>query len=102
METHAVGDLDGDGTLEVVQMTRNGWLYAWHTTGKAKGRIDWASYHHDLANTGNFATALDEGTAAHPGCSMGGANSTPTGVIFLVALLMLVVHDRKRRARARR
>ena len=68
LSTPAVGDLDGDGKLELAQVTRNGWLYAWHTNGKASGRIDWASYHHDLQNSGNFGTPLDEGTRATPGC----------------------------------
>lgn len=59
--TPAVGDLDGDGRLELVASTRNGWLFAWHTQGRAKGRIDWDSFHHDNQNTGNLATALDQG-----------------------------------------
>lgn len=102
LATPAVGDLDGDGKLELVQMTRNGRLYAWHTQGKANGRIDWASYHHDLQNTGNFATPLDEGKRASPGCgcTLGGIpDPAPTGVILLVAFFALVVHDRRGRWR---
>jgi hypothetical protein len=103
LSTPAVGDLDGDGKLELVQVTRNGWLYAWHTTGKSSGRIDWASYHHDLQNTGNFGTPLDEGTRASGGCGcdLGGAmpNSTPMGVILGVALMLLLVQNRRRRRR---
>lgn len=57
----AVGDLDGDGRLEMVASTRNGWLFAWHTRGKARGRIDWDSFHHDNRNTGNYAEPLDQG-----------------------------------------
>ena len=84
-------------------MTRNGWMYAWHTTGKASGRIDWPSYHHDLQNTGNFGTPLDEGTRASGGCGcdLGGAlpNSAPLGVILGVALMLLLVQNRRRRRR---
>jgi len=103
LSTPAVGDLDGDGKLELVQVTRNGWMYAWHTTGKASGRIDWPSYHHDLQNTGNFGTPLDEGTRASGGCGcdLGGAlpNSAPLGVILGVALMLLLVQNRRRRRR---
>ena len=35
--TPAVGDLDGDGTLEVAVGTRDGWLYVWHTEAKPTG-----------------------------------------------------------------
>ena len=66
----AIGDMDGDGLLELAITTREGWLYAWHTQGKAKGRIDWPSFHHDNWNTGNFATPLDQGVAATPGGTM--------------------------------
>lgn len=63
----AVGDLDGDGFLEMVQSTRAGWIYAWHTTGQTKatgGVVEWASFHHDLQNTGNYEHPLDDGTRA--------------------------------------
>jgi MYXO-CTERM domain-containing protein len=59
----AVGDVDGDAQkgLEVVTGTRDGWLFAWHTQGKSTGAIEWESFHHDNANTGNYATKLDQG-----------------------------------------
>ena len=61
----AVGDVDGDAQkgLEVVTGTRDGWLFAWHTLGKATGAIEWESFHHDNANTGNYATKLEQGRA---------------------------------------
>jgi hypothetical protein len=102
LSTPAVGDLDGDGKLELVQVTRNGWLYAWHTQGRSKGRIDWASYHHDLQNTGNYSTPLDQGTRSSGGCGChigGGSVSTPWAVILLVALMFVLVQNRKRRWR---
>lgn len=57
----AVGDVDGDRQLDVVVGTRNGYLYAWKTGGKEDGVIQWDSFHHDLANTGNAQTKLDQG-----------------------------------------
>ncbi len=52
----AVGDLDGDGSFEVVTLTRNGWLYAWKTGASTENRLDWNGYGHDLRNTNNHET----------------------------------------------
>jgi len=60
--TAAVGDVTGDGNLEVVTTSRNGWLFAWRTPAPVTSRIDWASYKHDNQNTGNLGTPLDQGT----------------------------------------
>jgi hypothetical protein len=58
----AVGDLDGDGTLELVVTTRAGWLYAWRTSGRVTGNVQWPTYRHDNSNTGNWGTPLPFGT----------------------------------------
>lgn len=59
--TPAVGDLDGDDTLEVAIGTRNGWLYVWHTQAPDTNLIEWESYHHDNRNTGNLDVPLEQG-----------------------------------------
>lgn len=59
--TPAVGDLDGDGTLELAVGTRSGALYVWHTRGHTNGVIAWESFHHDNRNTGSLETPLDQG-----------------------------------------
>ena len=59
--TTAVGDITGDHGIEVVGGTRDGNLYAWHTKGKDTGVIQWESFHHDNANTGNYMLKLDQG-----------------------------------------
>jgi hypothetical protein len=54
--------VDGDGLLEVVIPSREGSLFVWDTPGPVqvdgKPAVQWAKFHHDLRNTGNFHTPL--------------------------------------------
>ncbi len=66
MGAPAVGDVDGDGYLEVFQGTRSGYLYAWRTQGRTPeqgGVVEWGSYQHDPANTGNYETQWERARA---------------------------------------
>jgi hypothetical protein len=54
--TPAVGDLDGDGTLDVALATREGNLFVWRTAGEACQATEWPKYQHDLHNTGDYRT----------------------------------------------
>jgi hypothetical protein len=56
--TPAVGDVTGDGYLDVVVATREGWLFAWSTSGRADVPPEWAGLRHDTHNTGNHAVAI--------------------------------------------
>ena len=53
--TAAVGDIDGDGHLEVVTVTREGWLFVWKTTAAECSGTPWRKNHHDAWNTSNYA-----------------------------------------------
>ena len=55
----AVGDIDGDGYLNVVVTTREGTVFVWETKGRADQKIEWASIHHDPQNTGNYHHPID-------------------------------------------
>ncbi|MBK7581432.1 MAG: VCBS repeat-containing protein [Myxococcales bacterium] len=59
--TTAVGDINGDDSLEVVVNSRSGFLYAWKTEGKTDDVVSWESFRHDNRNTGNYATPLEQG-----------------------------------------
>jgi hypothetical protein len=103
MATPAVGDIDGDGLLEVVTVSRNGYLWAWKTTGRADGNVQWESFHHDLRNSGNFASALvkragPKGVTPPPlpgkkkGCGCGDVDA---GLLPLLALGLLALRRRR-------
>ncbi len=118
--TVAIGDVDGDAdkSLEAVVGTRDGYLFAWHTRGRASGPIHWESFHHDNANTGNFDAKLEQGTrqkASGPltcpadippkeGLDAGGCGcrSVPSkvpgaaGILSLAAAMALVRRRRRR------
>lgn len=67
--TPSLGDLDGDGSLEVAITTRSGWLYVWHTAGRSDGVVQWESYHHDARNTGDYSAPLTQGTLKRAGAT---------------------------------
>jgi hypothetical protein len=51
----ALGDVDGDGLLEVAANTREGNVYVWDTDGSAcANNAEWWTYHHDEWNTGDY------------------------------------------------
>jgi hypothetical protein len=54
--TPAVGDLDGDGKLDLASLTREGDLFVWKTAGDACQTAEWPKYQHDLRNTGDYRT----------------------------------------------
>jgi hypothetical protein len=97
----AVGDLDGDGTLEVATATREGYLWVWNTSGRTDGRVDWANFHHDDHNTGNYDTPIGFGSAAAPSgdggcCSAAPSTGSLAGSLMLIVGVALVLRRRRR------
>jgi hypothetical protein len=50
----SVGDFEGNGHNDVVAATREGYLMAWKTDGRADANQEWWSSHHDERNTGEY------------------------------------------------
>lgn len=51
----ALGDVDGDGLIEIAAATWNGWLHIWDTPGQSlPGRLPWPMARHDLQRTGKY------------------------------------------------
>jgi hypothetical protein len=57
----AVGNIDGTHALDVVATSRQGYIFAWRTKGKDTGVVQWESFHHDNANTGDYSVKLSQG-----------------------------------------
>ena len=106
LATPTVGDLDGDGKLELVAGDAQRLaLRVAHRAARPRGASTGPSFHHDTQNTGNFATKLDQGKPASPGgcqCQIAtgaGNNSPPVGVIVIAALALASIYARSRRQR---
>ena len=46
--------MDGDRKLEVVAITREGYLFVWDTPTAASGLVEWPMFRHDPQNTGRY------------------------------------------------
>ncbi len=80
----APGDIDGDGLLDVAAVTREGRLYAWHTSAPYDGpgatSVQWATLARDRHRSGN----LNSGVATAPGAD--GCSGSFRAILEKVAL----------------
>jgi hypothetical protein len=54
--TASIGDVDGNGKLDVTTLTREGWSFVWKTDVPACGgtNAEWWTFHHDEHSTANY------------------------------------------------
>ncbi len=65
------GDIDDDGLLEVVAMSREGFLTVWETNGAATpNAVQWAGFRHDRQRTGSVRSGVPAGLVP-AGCEAG-------------------------------
>jgi hypothetical protein len=76
----AAGDLLSTGRTDIVTTTREGYVYAWATTGKATTNDQWWSAHHDTWNDGNYGV-----DSRPPGALRDQGWSAPTATATFVA-----------------
>jgi MYXO-CTERM domain-containing protein len=115
----AIGDVTGDGSLDVIETTREGYMFAWKTKGAPTGVIQWESFHHDNQNTGSYAHALDQGVLKHAAgppncappappptydvsgctCDVTGKSASQSGLV-LTAIAVALALSRRRQPRA--
>jgi hypothetical protein len=76
--TPAIGDVDGDGKLEITTMTREGNMFVWDTANDACGTNDeWWTSRHDEWSTGAYGTdTRPPGTPTGLMASSGGSGIT--------------------------
>jgi len=83
----AVGDVDGDGYLDVVASTREGILMAWRTDGRADQAVPWGTFQHDAQRTGDASQALplQAGPPVEetPACQLGAGRPALVGLLLL-------------------
>jgi hypothetical protein len=75
-----VGDLNGDGRLEVVVATESGRVYAWCCDTATQDLQPWPMFHHDARHTGLYGTGAppDAPTNLFPLAGAPVASATPT------------------------
>jgi len=88
LATPALGDLDGDGLLEMAAVSRDGLLFVWALEGPANS-VQWAGFKHDAAGTGNTRVAVTPPSQEPPvDCGCHNARAQPAGLwLLLVGLL---------------
>jgi hypothetical protein len=83
LATPTLGDMDGDGTLELAAITRNGHLFVWKLPGPADS-VQWGGFKHDRWNTGNIRFQPDVQEAPPPACACRSTGTTPATALLLL------------------
>ena len=74
--TPAIGDIDADGTVDMVAVSREGYLFAWSLAGRSDGNDQWWGAGHDERSTYRY------GTDTRPPARVQGLTRTGTTVTW--------------------
>lgn len=88
----SAGDVDGDGKVDVVASTREGYVLAWGADGEA-GDLEWPTYKGDAQRTGRYGGNL----LAAPPASPAGETAADPGLALLGAFPLALAAGAARR-----
>jgi hypothetical protein len=96
----ALGDVDGDGYRDMVFASREGYVFAWRSDGRADDSGEWLMMGHDAQRTGNYGFAVpgQEGPPpedAEQSCAVVGSNGGRGGVCLLLCVLPPLLRRRR-------
>jgi len=96
----ALGDIDGDGYRDMVFATREGYLFAWRSDGRADGTGEWLMMGHDPQRTGNYHVPMPSQAGPPPedgdgACAVAGSVGTRGGAVLLLLALPLLARRRR-------
>lgn len=86
--TPALGDMDGDGKLDMTLLTRDGYLFAWKLNGPVES-IQWAGFKHDNAGTGNIRLSEKDPAVQEDCTCVNLSHAQPPRTSLVLALLLL-------------
>lgn len=88
------GDLDADGDVEVVTVTREGYVMAWETNGTADA-LEWPTYHHDMQRTGRYGGDTLDVPDAAPAPQGGSIWASLSGILGLAGVAVFQARGRE-------
>ena len=87
LSSPAAADIDGDGFIEIVAVTRRGQVFLWRSQGTSEQLI-WGTSRHDQQATGNIESPIQNSNNQGSGCAAATQLPKETPPIILLPLLI--------------
>ena len=96
----ALGDIDGDGYRDMVFASREGYVFAWRSDGRADDSGEWLMMGHDAQRTGNYHLPVPGQDGPPPeepeqSCAVVGASGAGSGAYLLLCALPAFLRRRR-------